>query len=251
MRGILLAAGRGSRMGDLTAGRPKCLIPLGGRPLLDWQAAALRAAGVKELGIVRGYLAHLLRPEGFALFDNPRWAETNMVATLAAAREWLETGPCLVSYTDILFHPQAVRALAGVEAELAVTYDRCWRRLWSERFPDPLADAETFRLDPRGGLAEIGGRPGTLAEIGGQYMGLLRFSPAGWRRAAALLAGLDPVDRDRLDMTSLLRRLLARGVAVAAVPVEGRWCEVDSEADLRLYEAKLAAGGGWSHDWRW
>lgn len=81
-------------------------------------------------------------------------------------------------------------------------------------------------------------------------MGLLRFTPAGWSRVASFLDGLAPEVRDRLDMTSLIRQLLAHGEDVQTVSIDGGWCEVDSEQDARLYERCLQQSGGWSHDWR-
>src|SRR5690606_35250580 len=108
-----------------------------------------------------------------------------------------------------------------------VTYDRRWSALWADRFADPLADAETFRVH-EGRVVEIGGRAETMEEIEGQYMGLLKFTPAGWARVEALLAGLEAGPRDRMDMTGLLSRLIAAGAEVRAVPVDGGWCEVDN-----------------------
>ena len=57
---IILAAGRGSRMRELTDTKPKCLLELAGRPLLHWQLDALRDAGVERIVLVRGYAAHTL-----------------------------------------------------------------------------------------------------------------------------------------------------------------------------------------------
>ena len=79
-------------------------------------------------------------------------------------------------------------------------------------------------------------------------MVLLRLTAQGWRTVAAVCRELgDAVDRT--DMTSFLRLLLERQIPVAAVPVGGRWCEVDDQDDLRAYESRLAQGG-WEHDWR-
>lgn len=242
MRGVLLAAGRGSRMGDLTRDRPKCLVELGGRPLFDWQVMALRAAGIDRLGAVRGWCGHRLEGKGVELFDNPRWAESNMVMSLAQAAGWLRASPCIVSYTDIVYQPDAVAGLAGVEADVAITYDPAWHALWSRRFPDPLADAESFRLDGDSRLEDIGRRTDSLDEVRGQYMGLLKFTPAGWARVERILDGLPADHRDRLDMTSLLRLLIADGVPVAAVAVHSPWGEVDSAEDLALYRSMLDDG---------
>lgn len=242
MKAIILAAGRGSRMGGATAERPKCLVELNGRPLLDWQLHALRGAGIRDIAIVRGWRADLLAGRGLTAFDNPRWQSTNMVMSLACAAQWLETDRCIVSYSDIFYPTAAVRTLVDAPHDLGVAYDRHWAALWSRRFADPLADAETFRIDDQARLLEIGNRAATIDEVQGQYMGLLHFSPAGWATAADFLAGLPETERDRLDMTSLLSRLLARGEAIHGVCVDGPWGEMDNETDLALYHAMIAAG---------
>jgi choline kinase len=246
---LILAAGRGSRLGGLTADRPKCLTPLAGRPLLEWQVAALRAAGASPVVAVGGYRAGTLRGRTDRLLLNPRWSETNMVATLACAAELLESGPVVVSYADIVYDAAHVRALDAAGGDIALTNDRDWARLWRARSEHPLSDAESFRVR-EGRVLEIGGRAARMEEIEGQYMGLLRFTPAGWGVVARHLAALPAAAVDRLDMTGLLGALVAAGVPVEGVAVEGGWCEVDTEADLRIYENALAGADRWSHDWR-
>lgn len=238
MKGIILAAGRGSRMGGLTADQPKCMTVLGGKPLVQWQLDALQGGGVNEVAIVRGYLGETFRmPVHY--FDNRRWAQTNMVMSLAEARSWLQQAPCLVSYSDIVYGQDSVARLVAAAGDIVITYDPHWRALWELRFDDPLKDAETFRLDQNGKLLEIGRRAERIEEIEGQYMGLLRFTPAGWQAVEACLAQLGPEQADRLDMTSLLQRLLDQGVAIGAVAIAEPWFEVDSESDLRLYQERF------------
>jgi L-glutamine-phosphate cytidylyltransferase len=253
-RALILAAGRGSRLQKLTEDRPKCLVELAGKPLLQWQLDALRTAGIADITVVRGYRKECLAGPGYDTLENPRWSETNMVATLRCAAEILRAGPVIVSYSDIVFHPAIAQALAQADGDLALSFDRRWHELWQARFASPLEDAETFRTKD-GFVVEIGGRATDAARIEGQYMGLLRFTPAGWEAVEGFLARLPALEADRLDMTGLLRRLLAEDVRVQAVPVEGRWCEVDNERDRALYEDALARtvvdGTPWLHDWRW
>lgn len=251
---VILAAGRGSRMKGLTEEKPKCLVELAGRPLLHWQTGALRAAGIKRILVVRGYAAHCIRGD-FATVENPRWAATNMVASLLCAggfaREFFAHGGqrLVVSYSDIVYHPDHVCRLLAATEDMAITFDTQWEALWKLRFEDVLSDAETFRQED-GLLREIGGKPSSLAQIHGQYMGLLGFNAAGWRTLADACAALAPAAVDKLDMTGLLRLLLEQGAAITAVPVEGRWCEADSASDLGSYERALTTGH-WSHDWRY
>lgn len=236
MKAIILAAGRGSRMKNLTEERPKCLVELRGKALLDWQLEALRAAGVTEIAIVTGYKRELLANRGLVEFHNSRWAETNMVSSLACAQDWLQAEPCIVSYSDIFYSPVAVKSLMECHASLAVTYDPNWLELWTQRFGDPLLDAETFRLTTEHTLAEIGNKPKSVDEVQGQYMGLLRFTPDGWAEVLRIRSGLTPEQCDKMHMTGTLQKVIDAGrVAITAVPYTGEWGEVDSAEDLASY----------------
>lgn len=246
MKAIILAAGRGSRMGRMTAEQPKCLTKLAGRTLLEWQVSALRAAGIEEIGIVRGYRKELL-PDSLRHFDNERWQETNMVVSLRCASEWLKNSACIVSYSDIVFAPETIRLLMASPAEIAISYNTEWRRLWEARLDDPLADAETFAVEADGRVSDIGRRPQSMDDIQGQYMGLLKFEPAGWAQVAAYLDSLEPSDLNRLDMTGLLQRLIASGGHIHGVPVPGMWYEIDTENDWALCKREIADSGG--HHW--
>jgi choline kinase len=241
MKAIILAAGRGSRMRNLTEDRPKALVEMAGRSLLDLQIAALRGGGASDIAAVRGYRGDKLEGRGLTLFDNPRWAATNMIVSLRCAATWLRASPCLVSYSDIFYPAETVRRLIASPGDLLLSYDPNWLDLWKARFDDPLSDAEAFRLDGRR-LIEIGGRANSVGEIEGQYMGLLKFTPIGWEQMEGHLAALAPAVVDKLDVTGLLSRLIAAGVAVHAVPTAPGWGEVDSETDLAYYAEKIATG---------
>lgn len=238
MKAVILAAGRGSRMGDLTDARPKCLVEFKGRRLIDWQLSALRKAGIADIAVVTGYRREALAGLGLFEFHNSRWAETQMVASLACASPWLSEGPCIVSYSDIFYESAAVEILARSTADIAIAFDPDWSLQWTKRFGDPLKDAETFKLRDDGMLAEIGGRPMSVGEVEGQYMGLLRFSPDGWAALDRTRSGLSPERQDRVDMTGILQLLIDSGVVpIGAHPYKGYWGELDSIADL------IALGG--------
>lgn len=266
MRLIVLAAGEGRRLRPLTADRPKCLVELAGRPLLDWQLAAARACGIDEVVVIGGHgwarlEDHLAGRRGVTLVRNPDYAATDMVHTLFCGRAWFADG-YVMSYGDIVYAPRLLRAALAGRAEVGVVVDRGWRGYWQARFADPLSDAESLRLDPSGRIVEIGLPAKNLDEIEAQYIGLVAFRGAGVAalqaaydaaheaaheaaRAQAARGGPAPGGRrrpDGLHMTDLLRGMIGLGTPVHAVPADRGWAEIDGPADLALAE-RLAAEG--------
>ncbi len=236
MKAVILAAGRGSRMGSLTVDRPKCLLPVRGRPLIEWQIEALSASGISEICIVTGYKRESLEGFGSVQIYNERWAETNMVTSLLSASDWLGKDPFIISYSDIFYSETAIDALTVSQGDIVITYDTKWLELWKKRFGDPLLDAETFKLNSDGSLKEIGNKPRDLKEIEGQFMGLLRFTKQGFEKVCQILDGLEPMESEKIDVTKLLQRVISEGkIKVFGIPYSQEWGEVDSEKDLRSY----------------
>lgn len=240
MIGLILAAGRGSRLGDLTVDRPKCLTKLAGKALLDYQLQALRMGGCTEIGIVTGFSSNSLHGRGDFQLHNQAWATTNMVGSLEIADKLLRERDVIVSYSDIVFEPEAVLNLIHADARLAVTYDVNWESLWRRRFGDPLLDAETLRIDTTGRLIEIGRKPSGISEVEGQYMGLLKISPSGWATLQEARRRIDVSTKRQQSMTALLDSAIEMSsAAITAIPYSGWWFEIDTPRDLELAETDL------------
>jgi L-glutamine-phosphate cytidylyltransferase len=239
MKAIILAAGQGTRLRPLTDDRPKCMVSYQGHPLIEHVCQALRANGVTDIVAVRGYKPEALRCPGLRFYDNPRYAETNMVYTLFCADRELE-GDVIISYSDIVYSPKVIRSLLDSGGDISVVVDRDWRRLWQERMSDPLDDAETLRLDTRGNIVELGKRASSYDEIEGQYIGLLKVSASAWPRLRAFYANLDRgasydgKSFENMYMTSFIQAVIDRLMPVKAVPINGGWLEIDAPSDLEI-----------------
>ncbi|MBO6291443.1 MAG: phosphocholine cytidylyltransferase family protein [Selenomonas sp.] len=210
-------------MKDKTKILPKCLTELRGKTLLEWQIEAIHKSGIKEIAVFTGYHANeiIKRFPKLTYFHNKDWDCTNMVSTLFEADKWLSVDECLVSYADILYTNEAVLALAEEQAEISLTYYTKFMELWEDRFANPLDDIETFKIDASGILAEIGQKAKSLEEIKGQYMGILKFRPAGWARVKVEIEKGLPKPLAKMDMTGLFNCMIGRGLNIKGVPYEG------------------------------
>ncbi|MEI7493888.1 MAG: phosphocholine cytidylyltransferase family protein [Alphaproteobacteria bacterium] len=238
MKAIILAAGRGSRMGSLTADQPKCLTVVHGKSLIEHQINALSEAGIKEIAIVTGYKSEMLRSYGTYHFHNPRWEETNMVSSLLCAKEWLDESDCIVSYSDIFYGSQIIKDLIACKDDIAIAYDPNWLELWSKRFKNPLDDAETFRIDDNGFVTEIGQKASSVEEIQGQYMGLLRFKKGIFLNCTK--KNSDEV-LEKIDMTNFLCKLIQSAFKIIGIVNIELWGECDNQQDVFIVDQYMVS----------
>ena len=260
-KAIIVAAGRGRRLGGNTAEIPKCMVRVGGRPILHWQLRALAAAGIEDIVIVRGYLGDRIDPgeHRVRFVENPEWERNNILASLMyAASEF--AGGFYFSYCDIVYAPFTVRALAtaaGAASPVAsLVIDRRWADTYHGRDLHPIAEAELALVEPVAGdhrVLQVGKKAVAAPQAAGEFIGLAHFSPAGavaleevWRTALAAPGLEAPFGRAptlrQSYLTDALNALADRGACLVPVFIDGKWREIDTQQDL-------AAAGRAVADW--
>ncbi len=242
MRAIILAAGYGQRLRPLTDDKPKAMVELRGRKIIQRQIDMFKSLGISSIVIVGGHGFHTLQDTGCTLVKNINYLKTNMVYSLICAREYLDDD-AVVSYGDILYEPFILETIMKSEHNISVAVDANWLSYWKMRFDDPLSDAETLRIGNKHELLEIGNRPRDYAEIEAQFMGLMKFKKKGLKDILNLCDSVN-VNNDKLPLnlngkpvataytTDLLNQLILENISVCAIKVSGTWIEIDTISDF-------------------
>lgn len=242
MKIIILAAGRGSRLGEKTRDKPKCMVTLCGKTIIERAVETIEQAGFlrSDIIIVTGYKKELIDISGVSYIENPEWESTNMFVSLTKAGQLLQGEPCVVCYSDIVFSKNALMTLAACNKDIALTYYTKYWELWEKRFENPLEDLETLKLGKNGCITEIGKRANGKEEIEGQYMGLILFTPASWAQVQETIKHPLPKTIDKLDMTTLLNAMVEDGQSIYAIKTDDMWLECDTENDIEVYEREFS-----------
>ena len=246
MNAIILAAGKGERLQPLTNDKPKCLVELFGKSLLEWQIEAFQSSGITDITIVSGYKSDLINFPEITILKNEKYESTNMVETLFSAKEKM-LNSTIVSYGDIIFEKNVLESLINSPNDISVIVDKQWKRLWGKRFQDPLSDAESLIIED-GCIVEIGQKVNSYEKICGQYIGLMKFQGSGidlikrhYEEAKNQAnTGTNPLNAslpfEKSYLTDFLYSLIRGGATIKAVPVNNGWLEIDTLSDLDLYE---------------
>lgn len=245
MKAIIVAAGVGRRLKPYTDDRPKCLVEIGGRTILERQIDAYRAAGVGEVVIVRGYQKDRIQVPGARYFENPDFLRNNILLSLFCAEPAMDD-EFLFSYSDIVFAAEAVRAALDAGGDYALVIDRRWREAYVGRFAHPVEEAEVARIE-EGRVTRVGKRTVPPDEAAGEFIGLAHFSRPGaqamrarFHARHAELSGRPYGTAARFEvayLTDLLNDLIDSGESMRPAFIDGGWREIDTVEDLERARA--------------
>lgn len=258
MKVIILAAGQGTRLRPLTDDRPKCMVEVNGKSIIQRQIDTMRSCGIEDadITIVTGYCGNVLQRyfEGSSIrfLFNENYETTNMVCSLMCAKGLMETEEdVIVSYGDIIYEEPVFRKILSAQDDLSVIVDDGWYGYWSKRGGNPLDDAETLMFDENHYLTEIGQKTTELDKVQSQYIGLMRFKGDGLKAVLKISeearirseegTALWRTDRSyyKMYMTDLLQGLIDEGNKLRAVHINRGWYEIDDCEDLKVVEAEL------------
>ena len=220
---ILLAAGRARRLGSLTDDRPKCLLDVGGRTLIQHQLQALRAVGVTRVVVVTGYFADMVEAEcgpGVTYVHNEIFDRTNSLYSLEMALHHGADGFFLTN-ADVLFDPALLRRLASTPHPDALLYE-----------PARDLGEEEMKVRLQGDRVCAMSKELDKGTYHGENLGVLRFSRDGYRRLEPFVRRL-VVGNEATAWAPLAFDAFSREHPLHAVSSEGSpWIEIDFPEDL-------------------
>lgn len=225
-KAVILAAGRGTRLGSLTDELPKPMLPLKGKPILEHLLDRLRAAGFTAAFLVTGYRAEVIE-QHFATYPMElafaRQTVINGTAQAALlAREFIGAEPFFLTYGDILCEPadyvgMVKRMEPGVDAVIGCK--------WVD---DPWQGAAVY-VDEEGRLTKMIEKPprGT-STTHWNSAGLYCFSPSifGEFERAPLSS------RGEYEITTGIVQQLDAGLRLMLYGIEGAWKDIGRPEDF-------------------
>lgn len=235
-KAVLLAAGRGTRLGALTDHLPKPLLSVAGRPIIVHILDGLFRAGIRDVAIVTGYLAETLEAElgngagsgmEFSYVRQERLEGT--AAALSLARPHLGEDRFFVGWGDILVRPDNYRSLfrAARFADAAIAVNEV---------DDPAGGAAIY-VDEQMAVQHIIEKPAPgTSTTRWNNAGLAVLGPEIW----PFIEALTPSERGEYELPQAVAAFVVSGARVVAVPVDGPWFDIGSPENLGA--ARLAFG---------
>jgi phosphoenolpyruvate phosphomutase len=263
---VIVAAGKGfeDELMPLIADRPKSLLNVKGKTILQRQIETLHRTGIRKIAVVRGYKKEMLAPlPDVRYFDNDRHAETNTLESFFCAEEVLK-GRVIALYGDILFDESILEKLLKSEADITLVVDHAKHEAGAngngqKRISHPemvktarrLADASRFVPDATLNSALKIGRDLSGEEANAEFIGMAMFSEKGietlkqvYRDAKANYAGKpfhEAKTFEQASFSDVIQELIARDIEIACLDIYKGWMEVDTFDDYKKMWAEIEA----------
>ena len=220
-KAVLLAAGRGTRMRELTLDVPKPMLPVRGRPILDYIVSGLHAAGVEEILIVVGYRADVVTDHfGDGAGHGVRMSYATQVTqdgtgrVVELAKDFAGSDGFILSYGDILVDPSNYRVLAAPGAEEAIV---------TVKYSDDVSKGGAVFVNDAFDLVDLREKPKPGEPTSPWYnAGVYFFRPSIFEFTARLQKSV----RGEYELTDAIRDLAQSGRRVRAYELIGNWADV-------------------------
>ena len=231
---VILAAGRGTRMGALTDLTPKPLLPLKGRPIIEHILTGLRAAGVDETVIITGYRGEQIETYlgngtrlGMRLSYRRQPILAGTAKALLLARDGARAAPFVVSWGDIVIDSANYAALTTEFARRP-----CDALLMVNQMDDPWRGAAVYVDDDWRVTRMIEKPPRGTSQTRWNNAGIFVFTPLIFTYAEQL----QPSTRGEYELPQAIAAMLDDGRSVRARPVHGFWSDLGTPEDLAAAE---------------
>jgi choline kinase len=242
MRAIILAAGCGLRLNQHTKDIPKALLDLNGKSILERQISLLREYGVNEIFVVTGYKREKYVLKDIEYIFNPRYSETEQLASMMAARTKI-FDDVLVIFGDILFDSQILQQILASNDDIAMAIDLNWEKSYNEGLCNSHPLDEPVLINQKKVLRISYKQTDTMTEnqTVGEFLGVIKLSANGSRTIIKKYEELekshvgkfhDANSLEKAKLADILQELIDSKIEISFIAINGKWCEIDTPKDL-------------------
>ena len=240
MKAIIIAAGEGSRLMPITDDKPKCLLEIKGKTIMQRLLEVLRQCGINDIVVVRGYKGEMLNYQGIRYCENTDYKNNNILRSLFYAESEMNGG-FVFSYSDIIFEQSVLEKLLQSQADISLVIDTDWLIHYKRRYQHPVEEAELVMVE-NNKLIKIGKDVVKPKEAYGEFIGLAKFTKRGaeilrsnYQRVVTEYHGKpfhQAASLEKAYLTDVIQELIDTGYVISNVDIKGGWIEIDTQEDL-------------------
>ncbi len=256
MKGLIIAAGRGKRLGSFTKDTPKPLVKVDGSCFFENTIKHFHSVGITNIAAVIGYKKEQFKSiKNITFFENNNWENNNILHSLFHARNFMDDD-LIIAYGDIWFEEEPIRNIFTNTNDFVIAVDQDWEGYYQGRTEHPISEAENVHYDNNLIVRNIGKHiyspEGNCST--GEFMGLIKISKRIIRDLVSEFENIEINTRNtdsfqnastfqNAYLTDFIQYLIEKDYDISCCINRQGWYEVDTLQDLENLKFSLGVQG--------
>ena len=248
MKAIALAAGEGSRMGKLTQNIPKPLVTVNGKSIIERQLSILKQNEILDVIIITGPHNEKFNFKKIRYIHDENFREHDQLGSLMSAKKEIDSD-IIILFADIIFDDTILSKILESKSDISIAVDMDWERVYTSRTDNSFDAADKVRFE-QGNVSRIFKNmteEDKKFEIG-EFIGLMKLSKNGSKQLVDCYEKIQNIHKgkfhdasslEKAKLVDLLQELIENKIKIDAIPITGKWCEIDTEHDLEIAKKKF------------
>ena len=233
MNSIILAAGRGSRIPEISNNKPKCLININGSSILSRQVKFLKNLKIKNIRIIRGYKKNYIKFKSVNYVENKNFKKSEQLSSLFCAEKFLK-GNIIILFSDIIYEEKILKKILKFKnGDIILGVDRNWKKRYRFRYDHPVEQADKVSISNKNQINMIGKKL-NLKKTKAEFLGILKLSNNGCKIFKECFKLIPKHQVKKMQVHNFLNFLIKKNFKINACSVNGKYMEIDTYNDFKL-----------------
>ena len=243
MKTLILAAGAGSRLNEITNGLPKPLVDINGISLIQRQINLLKKKSIEKIFVIRGFKSNEFHLDDVSYIEDLEYDKHDQLGSLIVAESEL-SDDLLITFGDIIFDEDILDQILSSNSNFGVAIDLNWTKSYEKRIDNPIELAGKVLV--KDGIIKQFSEKLPIKKEGfliGEFLGIIKLNNAS---AVILQKSLQQLKKTHngkfhdaqsfqcAKITDILQELVEINIEINPIFVNGRWCEIDTPKDLEI-----------------
>ena len=240
MNAIIIAGGKSTRIRPLSNEIPKTMIEVYGKSILERQIEVFQRCGISDITAVTGYHSEKINLPNINCIKNEEYKTTNVNEGLFCAKAKLNDS-VIITYGDIIFEYEVLEQILNFKGDIGVVVDLDWEKQYTGKFGRPISEADNVIMNKKQILKISKNLTKKDDLILAESIGIFKLSKSGAKILLDRYNHLKKSHKGKFHSASsfkdaffmdMIQDLIDTNVIIEPIPINGRWCEIDTQLDL-------------------
>ena len=232
MKSIIIAAGSGRRIPEISNKTPKSLIKINNKSILKRQIDLMRSIGIDKISIIKGFKSNKIKFKKIKYFYNKNYKKNEQLDSFFTAKKWF-TDDLLITFSDIIYEKSILEKIIGNKNNFSIAIQKNWKQKYKNRFDHPINQAD--KVFVKNNMIKKIGKNLSINKTNGEFLGIFKIHKKMCNILIQEYKFLKKIKKTHnLQIHDFFSYLIKKNISIKPVYVNGKFMEIDTLNDYKI-----------------